>query len=145
MKVIYQILLAFIFVGFIWIAIYFGLQNINKEIPSSPDMVTFKGSQYLDENNMTSYELLEANGKSMHPTISENDLIIVRYDFNESELQIGSIIFVRSEEDWQAIVHRIVDIEENKITTKGDNNAVKDVQVWDIADVRGLIVGVLYQ
>ena len=74
---------------------------------------------------------------SMEPTISANDLILVAEKpvYAEEEIvvyQSGNIL----------VVHRILDITDGMVTTKGDANNAPDVPV-ELSAVKGKVVGVI--
>ena len=74
---------------------------------------------------------------SMEPTISSNDLIFVaeRPVYAENEIvvyQSGNIL----------VVHRILDIADGMVTTKGDANNAADAPV-ELSAIKGKVVGVV--
>ena len=74
---------------------------------------------------------------SMEPTIHANDVILVAEQptYAENEIavyQSGSIL----------VVHRILDITDGMVTTKGDANNAPDVPV-ELSAVKGKVVGVI--
>lgn len=66
---------------------------------------------------------------SMIPTLQINDVLVVNGRVPFSDLNVGDIIvFNRPDGEDRVIVHRIIDIDENRdgvrtVKTKGDNNA----------------------
>ena len=68
---------------------------------------------------------------SMAPQLSVNDLIIVKPD---DKYIVGNIVVYQDKSSL--IVHRIVDIDENIITTKGDANYSADKPI-DISAIKG--------
>ncbi len=69
------------------------------------------------------YALLEVVSGSMEPTINVGDLIII--NTKEKDYSKNNIVtFYDKEENF--VTHRIISINDNKITTKGDNNEVED-------------------
>jgi len=71
---------------------------------------------------------------SMEPQLSVNDLIIVKPDDN---YVVGDIVVYQDKSSL--IVHRIVDIDENIITTKGDANYSADKPI-DISAIKGKVI-----
>lgn len=73
---------------------------------------------------------------SMEPTLSVNDLIIIR---RAEDYKVGDIVVYQRESDM--IVHRIVDVDANgtTIVTRGDANTVDDPSI-DVSSVRGRVV-----
>ena len=72
---------------------------------------------------------------SMEPTIMTDDLIFVRA---ETEYDVDDIVVYQS--GRMLVVHRIVDIDGDMVTTQGDANNVADEPV-DISRVKGLVIG----
>lgn len=58
---------------------------------------------------------------SMEPSLSKNDLIIVK---ESKELQVNDIVVY--EAGKQLVVHRVIQIEGNEVTTQGDANNAAD-------------------
>lgn len=71
---------------------------------------------------------------SMEPQLSVNDLIIVK---PEDSYVVGDIVVYQDKSIL--IVHRIVDIDENTITTKGDANYSSDKPI-DISAIKGEVI-----
>ncbi len=74
---------------------------------------------------------------SMEPTIHVNDLILVAEQptYAENEIavyQSGNIL----------VVHRILEIDDGMVTTKGDANNVSDAPV-ELSAIKGKVVGVI--
>lgn len=69
---------------------------------------------------------------SMEPELSVGDLILVK---EAGEYQVNDVVVYQSS---SLIVHRIVDVNENLVTTKGDANNVADEPV-DISAVKGIV------
>jgi signal peptidase I len=82
--------------------------------------------------------ILYVKTPSMEDTIMTGDLIFV--DVNATEYFVQDIIsFRKSDQPEIIITHRIVEINDDKITTKGDNNVVSED--WEIDFSEDLIVG----
>ncbi len=71
---------------------------------------------------------------SMEPTLHKGDLLFVK---GKTELNVGDIVVYQSE--GILVVHRIVDIEGNLITTKGDANNVSD-EPFNSEHIKGKVV-----
>lgn len=67
--------------------------------------------------------------ESMEPKLSKNDLIVIK---KLKEYKIGDIVVYQKRKDL--IVHRIIDIKDNEVITKGDANLKEDkaIQMTDI-------------
>ena len=86
------------------------------------------GKQYFD---FFGYSIFKVTTGSMEPTIKENDIIIVK---EKSNYNINDIITYESDNAY--ITHRIVQIYNDQIVTKGDaNNAI------DTAINKNVIIG----
>lgn len=71
---------------------------------------------------------------SMEPEFSKGDLLIVG---EPNELKINDIVVF--EDGTSLVVHRIIDIEDEKLITKGDANNVEDEPITEDA-VRGIVI-----
>lgn len=81
--------------------------------------LTFSKNSYP---NYFGYTLFEVSSGSMQPTLEINDVVLVK--ITKDNLNKDDIITYVS--DDAIITHRIVFIDENRITVKGDNNNVAD-------------------
>lgn len=72
---------------------------------------------------------------SMEPTFSEGALLIVK---EKQEYELGDIVVY--EEKGKLIVHRIIAMDEELVTTKGDANNKADEPI-PVTDIRGKAVG----
>lgn len=71
---------------------------------------------------------------SMEPNLSVNDLIIVR---EADKYTTDDVVVFQS--GYELIVHRIIDIEGNTVTTKGDANNTSDDPI-DVSAIKGKVV-----
>ena len=74
---------------------------------------------------------------SMEPTYSVGDLLFVS---QKSEYVQGDIVVFQS--DGVLVVHRVVSVDGEMITTKGDANNVAD-DPFSVSEVKGCVVGCL--
>lgn len=74
---------------------------------------------------------------SMEPTISVGDLLIIR---EQEHYEVGSIVVYQSGN--MPVVHRIVDLTGESVTTRGDANNMNDEPV-PITAVKGEVVGAI--
>lgn len=78
---------------------------------------------------------------SMEPIIKAGDLVLVK-EVNENELKINDIIAFRYTKEDEALIHRIVGIEEYEgktfFTTKGDNNQTEDKLNIEYKNIEGI-------
>lgn len=73
------------------------------------------------EKPFLGYRIFEVGSGSMEPTLSVNDLIIIK---EEKDYFEKDIVTYRSGENY--ITHRIISINGDKIITQGDSNNTKD-------------------
>lgn len=77
----------------------------------------------------TEYPMAAITSGSMWPALKEGDLILIKAAPKES-LKIGDIIIWRSNETAGGfVIHRIVQLDNNTFTTKGDANFTEDTPV----------------
>ncbi len=76
-------------------------------------------------------------GPSMNPTLREGDLLEVKAYGYES-ICIGDVILFKRESG--IIVHRVVNVYENGLVTRGDNNIEKDPGLLNSKDVVGRVI-----
>lgn len=81
--------------------------------------LTFSNKKYA---NYFGYTLFEVASGSMRPTLDINDVVLVK--ISKDNLNANDIIAFESEND--IITHRIIFIDGNTITVKGDSNNVVD-------------------
>lgn len=87
--------------------------------------------------NYFGYTLFEVASGSMEPTLYINDVILVK--INNENLKLDDIIAFYSED--AIITHRIVFMDGNMLTVKGDNNNTIDVPI-EVGQVIGKVVKV---
>lgn len=76
------------------------------------------GKKYI---NFCGYTIFQVITGSMADTIQIKDIVIVKLT---QDVEINDIITYKSGEDF--VTHRVIKIEDNKITTKGDANNSED-------------------
>lgn len=109
---IFQIFIDFL-VFIISILILFSLYNIiSIKILNKP------------YTNLFCFSIFEIATGSMEPTLNVKDMVIVKIT---KEIKVNDIITY--EEDGNLITHRVIDIKNDTITTKGDANNSLDVKV----------------
>ena len=101
-------------------------------------------------NDAINYDTNSVNGStySMYPTIMENMCLVLTPDFNDDDVKVGNIFVftVNSTEisNKTRILHRIVEIDGDKIYTKGDNNKYMDADYRTKADLKEVLLATLY-
>ena len=109
---IFQIFIDFL-VFIISILILFSLYNIiSIKILNKP------------YTNLFCFSIFEIATGSMEPTLNVKDMVIVKIT---KDIKVNDIITY--EEDDNLITHRVIDIKNDTITTKGDANNSLDVKV----------------
>ena len=76
------------------------------------------GKKYI---NFCGYTIFQVITGSMEDTIQIKDIVIVKLT---QDVEVNDIITYKSGEDF--VTHRVIKIEDNKITTKGDANNSED-------------------
>ncbi len=74
---------------------------------------------------------------SMEPTLDINDFVIIKKTNN---IEIGDIVSYQDETVKMEVLHRVVNIEGDKITTKGDANNTED-KPFDKSKITGVYIG----
>ncbi len=74
---------------------------------------------------------------SMVPEFSKGDMIIVS---GPSGLSVGDIVVYDNPNYKYPIIHRVIEIKDGKVRTKGDNNASPDPWETPISNVHGKAV-----
>lgn len=72
---------------------------------------------------------------SMEPTFSKDDLIFIKKTNN---IDIGDIVVYQSNNSL--VVHRVVSIDDDVVTTKGDANNIEDSS-FDKSAIKGVVIG----
>lgn len=78
-------------------------------------------------------------GTSMNPTLREPEILEIR-PYGNRLMQVGDVVFFRSPERQQTVVHRIVRFTSEGICTRGDNNRRDDAFVLQPEDINGRVV-----
>ena len=92
------------------------------------------GNKYV---NIFGYSIFEVATGSMHGSIEINDAVLVKID---DEYKVNDIVTYQNGEDY--ITHRVIEIEEDYVITKGDANNVNDNPI-DKKLILGRVVKVL--
>lgn len=74
-----------------------------------------------DYPNIFGYSYFEVRTGSMRDTIKEQDIVVVKLD---DKYEVGDIITYKKNDSY--ITHRIVNMNDRKIVTKGDANNTED-------------------
>lgn len=82
-------------------------------------------SWYLD----TPYPMAAITSGSMWPALKEGDLIFIQSVAKE-ELKKGDIVVYRNKDNNTFTIHRIVSLDEETFTTKGDANFTEDKPIF---------------
>lgn len=76
--------------------------------------------------NVLGYSLFEVLTGSMSPTINIGDDVLIRIT---KDIQNGDIVVFDNKQNDNFIIHRVVQINENNVITKGDNNDATDKEI----------------
>jgi signal peptidase len=89
---------------------------------------------YVQGRTFLGYTAAVVMSGSMEPTLSVDDLVIIR---KTDTISPGDIILYQIEGDL--VIHRIVEIDGDTITTKGDANNTMDTP-FDKSCIKGILV-----
>ncbi len=81
----------------------------------------FTGKQYFE---IFGYSVFTVATGSMEPTISQNDIVIVK---KTNDIKVNDI--VTYEKDGDYITHRVISMSDDTLVTKGDANNTNDISV----------------
>ncbi len=81
----------------------------------------FTGKQYFE---IFGYSVFTVATGSMEPTISQNDIVIVK---KTNDIKVDDI--VTYEKDGDYITHRVISMSDDTLVTKGDANNTNDISV----------------
>ena len=76
-------------------------------------------SWYLD----TPYPMAAITSGSMWPALKEGSLVFIK-SVDKSEIKVGDIVVYKNDKGFT--IHRVAELRENDLTTKGDANFQKD-------------------
>jgi len=77
-------------------------------------------------------------GTSMNPTLCDEDMLEV-VPYGKKPVRIGDVIFFYLPEGGSYIVHRVVRISPEGITTRGDNSIHLDSRLLSADDIKGRV------
>ena len=80
------------------------------------------------------YGIANVLSGSMEPTFSKGTLLLVK---EEKQVEPGQIVVYQSGQEL--IVHRVIQIQGNLVTTKGDANEAAD-PVFNVSQIKGVVV-----
>ena len=66
---------------------------------------------------------------SMVPTFYKGDMILV---YGDKDIKIGDVVVFDSPDNKYPIIHRVIQIKNGGIVSKGDNNPVSDEGRWGV-------------
>ncbi len=74
----------------------------------------------------TEYPIASITSGSMWPELKKGDLVLIKY-VDQKNLAVGDIIVFQKDSGFT--IHRIIELNEHTITTKGDANIIADSPV----------------
>lgn len=80
---------------------------------------------------------LTTRGISMEPILKSNDLAILR---KESSYKVGDVVQYQSKSLNAPLLHRVIAVDHQGLTTRGDNNSFTDLDHPKASEVRGKLV-----
>jgi hypothetical protein len=78
-------------------------------------------------------------GSSMNPTLQEPELLEI-VPYGSRPIGVGDVVFFRSPETQQQVVHRVVRVIPAGIATRGDNNSLDDHCLLKPKDIIGRVM-----
>lgn len=75
----------------------------------------------------TEYPMASITSGSMWPVLKKGDLILIKGIEGKDEIKVGDIVVYKNSKGFT--IHRVIEIDENTISTKGDANNVNDSPV----------------
>lgn len=87
----------------------------------------------------TPFPMASITSGSMWPSLKKGDLILIKGIESKDEIKEGSIVVYKNEKGFT--VHRVLNISEDWVTTKGDANNVSDNPV-KYEDIVGTVLNV---
>ncbi len=75
----------------------------------------------------TDYPMASITSGSMWPVLKKGDLILIKGIVSKEEIEIDDIVVFKNEKGFT--IHRVIQLDEDTLITKGDANNVKDKPV----------------
>jgi signal peptidase I len=75
----------------------------------------------------TSYPIASITSSSMWPVLKSSDLVFIKGVKGKNEINLGEIVVYRNDRGFT--IHRVVKLDNDTFTTKGDANNVEDPPV----------------
>jgi len=75
----------------------------------------------------TEYPMASITSGSMWPVLKKGDLILIKGVINKEEIEIGDIVVFKNAKGFT--IHRVIQLNEDTLVSKGDANNVKDKPV----------------
>lgn len=105
-------------------------------------LALYSGYVHRDNPNeafLLGYKPVYVMTGSMEPTLKVNGLVIIK-QIEYDDVQVDDIIMY--EIDEKMITHRVIEITDEGIRTKGDNNNVKDAYILKPENIKGKAVAI---
>ena len=96
-----------------------------------------KNKDNFDDN--LNIRLLQIKSGSMYPVLNVNDFILIK---KSDDYNIGDIITFNVDNKY-LVTHRIIEEQENKYVTKGDNNNSEDENTVKCENVKGKVIVII--
>lgn len=77
----------------------------------------------------TPYPMAAITSGSMWPVLKEGDLVFIHGGMKKEDLHVGDVVVWRDPNGTSFVIHRIVELGTNTLTTKGDANFTNDSPV----------------
>lgn len=75
----------------------------------------------------TEYPMASITSGSMWPSLKKGDMVLIKGISDKNEIQMNDIVVFRNEKGFT--IHRVIELNEDTLITKGDANNVQDAPV----------------
>lgn len=96
----------------------------------------------------TTYPIAAITSSSMWPALKQGDIVFIKGVGAKIEVKIGDIVVYKNERGFT--IHRVIQMDENTLTTKGDANNVADAPlayselIGKTVDLKGKLIRLPY-
>lgn len=82
----------------------------------------------------TDYPIASITSSSMWPALKEGDIVFVKGVSEQTEVKVGDVVVYKNDPSVNSgragfTIHRIIEMGENTLTTKGDANNIADTPI----------------
>jgi len=114
--------------------------KLSSSLVSIADSIA--GSQNSSEHVSGAMFFAVYVGPSMNPTLREPEIMEI-FPYDKRPFRVGDVVFFLRTESNQGVVHRIVRVTAEGISTLGDNNTHEDAALLQPKNIKGQVVAAL--